>query len=64
LNFYKTTISRLYKLKHGETLACGSIPRSSHRKTSYNDLSAAKAFFLYLGLEMMGEGEWAEQLEK
>jgi catechol 2,3-dioxygenase-like lactoylglutathione lyase family enzyme len=27
-----------------------------------NDLPAAKAFFLDLGLEMMGEGEWVERI--
>jgi catechol-2,3-dioxygenase len=35
------------------------IHRIDHVSIIVNDLSAAKAFFLDLGLEMMGEGEWA-----
>jgi catechol 2,3-dioxygenase-like lactoylglutathione lyase family enzyme len=44
------------------------VHRIDHVGIIVNDLPAAKAFFLDLGLEMMGEGEvegeLAEQLEK
>jgi catechol 2,3-dioxygenase-like lactoylglutathione lyase family enzyme len=38
------------------------IHRIDHAGVIVNDLPAAKAFFLDLGLEMMGESEWAEQI--
>lgn len=42
------------------------IQRIDHVGINVNDLPAAKAFFLDLGLEMMGEGivegEWAERI--
>ena len=38
------------------------IHRIDHVGIIVNDLPAAKAFFLDLGLEMMGEGEWVERI--
>jgi len=38
------------------------VHRIDHVGIIVNDLPAAKAFFLDLGLEMMGEGEWAERI--
>lgn len=38
------------------------VHRIDHVGIIVNDLPAAKAFFLDLGLEMMGEGEWVERI--